>query len=118
MSANEALQAVFNEIPNVFVPEKAAGVTATIQLNLDDDDGGDWYFVIADAQIKIEPGEAPNPELTLQMDTKDYIRLAKGEEDAMSLFMTGKIKVQGDIMLAMKFQELFDRSRLEGTDSG
>ena len=46
------------------------------------------------------------------MEASDYVALSLGEANPMGLFMAGKIEVQGDVMLAMKFQELFDRDRV------
>ena len=46
------------------------------------------------------------------MAASDYVALSLGEANAMGLFMAGKIKVKGDVMLAMKFQEMFDPSRV------
>jgi putative sterol carrier protein len=46
------------------------------------------------------------------MDTVDYVALSKGEVNPMNLFLGGKIKLQGNMTLAMKFQEMFDRNRV------
>jgi putative sterol carrier protein len=43
------------------------------------------------------------------MEASDYVALVNGEANPMNLFMAGKIKVEGDITLAMKFQEMFDQ---------
>jgi putative sterol carrier protein len=42
------------------------------------------------------------------MEARDYVALTRGEANPMNLFMSGKIKLQGDMTLAMKFQEMFD----------
>ena len=43
------------------------------------------------------------------MEASDYVALVNGEANAMNLFMAGKVKVEGDVTLAMKFQEMFER---------
>jgi acyl-CoA dehydrogenase len=40
------------------------------------------------------------------MDAQDLVALANGELNAMSAFMQGKIKVSGDMSLAMRLQSI------------
>ena len=108
MSVADDLQEIFDKMPQAFQADKAAGVKATVQLNLSGDGGGNWKVAIANGQIAAEKGEATAPDLTLQMDAGDYVALTRGEANPMNLFMSGKIKLQGDMTLAMKFQEMFD----------
>ena len=111
MSVADDLQKIFNKMPEVFVPEKAAGVKATIQLELSGEGGGNWLLKIANGQISANQGQADSPDLSLSMAASDYIALTQGEANPMGLFMAGKIKLQGDMTLAMKFQDMFDTSQ-------
>ncbi|RMF01309.1 MAG: sterol-binding protein [Chloroflexi bacterium] len=113
MTISEELTKIFEKMPQALVPEAAAGMDAVIQLNLSGDGGGDWSLTIADGAVDIKEEQADSPDLTLGMEAADYVALTKGEANATTLFMTGRIQVGGNIMLAMKFQELFDRSRVE-----
>jgi len=108
MSVADDLNEIFSKMPDAFRPEKASDVTAIIQLNLSGEGGGNWQIKIANGQLSAGEGEAPSPDLTLSMAASDYVALSKGEANPMSLFMSGKIKLQGDMTLAMKFQEMFD----------
>ena len=107
MSVADDVQEIFDKMPQAFQADKAAGVNATVQLNLNGDGGGDWKVEIANGQITAEQGNAASPDLTLAMDASDYVALTRGEANAMGLFMAGKIQLQGDMTLAMKFQEMF-----------
>jgi len=107
MSVSDDLQEIFSKMPEAFVPEKAEGINAVIQLDLSGDGGGSWLLKIANGQISTEQGQADSADLTLGMDANDYIALTQGEANPMNLFMAGKIKLQGDMGLAMKFQEMF-----------
>lgn len=113
MTTSQELNKIFEKMPQALVPEAAAGLNAVIQLNLSGDGGGDWAMTFADGTVNIEAAQADSPDLTLGMDAADYVALTKGDANATTLFMTGKIQVGGNITLAMKFQELFDRSRVE-----
>jgi putative sterol carrier protein len=49
----------------------------------------------------------PNPNMTMTAAASDYIDLINGVLNPMQAFMQGKIKIQGDMSLAMKLQTLF-----------
>jgi len=55
MSVADDLQEIFDKMPQAFQADKAAGVNATVQLNLNGDGGGDWKVEIANGQISAEP---------------------------------------------------------------
>jgi len=95
------------DMPNAFKPEKAAGVDATIVYNLTGEDGSVWTSHIADGKCTVEEGEAENPTMTITMDADDYVDMMAGRLDGMQAFMTGKIKVAGDIMLASRLMTFF-----------
>ncbi len=113
MSAADDVREILDRMPEAFVSENAAGLDATIQLDLTGEGGGQWAIKIDNGTIAIDEGQAASPNLTLSMEASDYAALSLGEANPMGLFMAGKIKVQGDVMLAMKFQELFDRNRVD-----
>jgi len=112
MSVADDLKEVLDKIPDALVPEKAAGVNAIVQLNLSGDGGGDWHMTIANGQVVVDEGQAASPDVSLEMDAADYVDITKGDGNPMTMFMAGKIKVQGNISIAMKFQDLFDKSRV------
>ncbi len=107
MSVSDELKEIFDKMPEAFSPEKADGVKATIQLDLSGDGSGSWLIKVENGQIATEQGQADSADLTLGMEASDYIALTKGEANPMNLFMAGKINLQGDMGLAMKFQEMF-----------
>jgi len=113
MSVADDVQEILSKMPEAFVPDKAANLNATIQLTLTGEGSGQWAVKIANGAIAIEEGPAASPNLSLGMEASDYVALSLGEANPMSLFMAGKIKVQGDVMLAMKFQEMFDRNQVD-----
>jgi putative sterol carrier protein len=47
------------------------------------------------------------PDTTFTTSAKTWVAIAEGKQDAMKAFMTGKLKVAGDMMLAMKVPEFF-----------
>jgi putative sterol carrier protein len=111
MSIADDINEILEKMPKAFLPEKAGNLNATIQLELTGEGGGDWILKVANGAITASSGHDTAPNLTLTMAASDYAALSHGEADPMNLFMAGKIKLQGDMTLAMKFPEMFDRNK-------
>ncbi len=94
-------------MPGAFLPEKAAGVDAVIQFNFSGDQEGDWFVTIKDGACAVESGVAEDPKMTMAVDGQDYLDIVGGKLDAMGAFMQGKVKVSGDLNLAMKLTSMF-----------
>jgi len=89
------------------VPAKAAGIDAAIQLNLTGVQAADWFVTIKDGQCTVNQGSTPAAKLTVRADSNDFIKIFSGQMDGMQAFMQGKLKVSGDMSLAMKLMGLF-----------
>ena len=97
----------FEAMPGRFRSDKAAGVNATIQYDITGDQGGTWHAVIKDKACIVGPGPAPNPTLTLTMAAQDWLDMVSGKLSDQMAFMSGKLKLKGDMGLAMKVGGLF-----------
>lgn len=101
----------FEQMPNVFNPAAATGMTKTLQWNITGDQAGVWAFQIINGEGKLVPGGVEKPDITFTVSDKDWLSITEGKLDAMNAFMTGKLKVAGDMMLAMKVPALFPTQR-------
>jgi putative sterol carrier protein len=90
-----------------FVPEKALGVDAVIQYRLTGEEGGDWNLTIKDGKCKVDQGIALNPKMTLTASAHDFRDIMLGKMDGMLAFMQGKLKISGDMNLAMRWTSFF-----------
>jgi putative sterol carrier protein len=106
MSEYTVKELVFNH-EKAFLPEKAAGVDAVIQYNFTGDQEGDYIVTIADGSCKVKEGQADNPTMTLTADGEYFRDVLLGKEDGMKGFMMGKLKLAGDLNLAMKLTSFF-----------
>ena len=101
---------IVEAMPNFLIPEKAGSTNATIQFDLSGDGGGKWWVRIHDGKAesgKGDPGEPAN--LTLLADAHDWVKIMTGQLDGTAAFMQGKLKIKGDMGLAIKMQTLFRR---------
>jgi len=97
----------FDAMPTKFRADKAVGVNATIQYDISGDQGGTWHAVIKDGTCTVNSGPAADPNLTLAMSAQDWIDMAGGKLSGQMAFMSGKLKLKGDMGLAMKVGSLF-----------
>src|SRR5579864_7366839 len=102
---------IFEAMPGVMNPSAAAGLNKTFQWNITGDEAGKWAFRVADGIGETIPGGVEKPDVTFTASDKDWIAITEGKLDAMNAFMTGKLRVSGDMMLAMKLQQLFPANR-------
>jgi putative sterol carrier protein len=100
------LQPIFDGMGGRFQADKAGDINMTIQFELSGDGGGQWYAEIKDGSMKVEQGSAASPSATLRMDADDFAGMSRGDVNPMMAFMSGKIKVEGDLSSVMKFQSL------------
>ena len=99
---------LMDKMPGAFIPEKATGVDAVIHFKFTGAEPGEWNATIKDGKVVIAQG-IPHfkPTMTLTADSADYIKIFTGELDGMQAFMQGKIKLGGDLNLAMKLMQMF-----------
>jgi putative sterol carrier protein len=100
---------VFDQMPTALDPARAGNTDATIQFDLSGDQGGKWWVKIHDGKAESGKGDAESPTLTVTMDAKDYVKMSLGQMDGTAAFMQGKLKIKGDMGLAIKMQSLFKR---------
>ncbi|MDQ3940904.1 MAG: SCP2 sterol-binding domain-containing protein [Actinomycetota bacterium] len=110
LGLDQVLNGVFDGMEEHFLPEKAAGVNSTLQYDIETSQGTkQWTVAIADGTCKTSEGPTDDPRLTLQLGIVDFIRLVLGQAQGQQLFMTGKLKLKGDMMFAMQMQTFFAR---------
>jgi phenylpropionate dioxygenase-like ring-hydroxylating dioxygenase large terminal subunit/putative sterol carrier protein len=90
-----------------FVPSAAKGVDAVFQWELTGEGGQTFHAIVRDGAIAVHRGAHDKPTVTLEMGAGDYVKVINGELDGMKAFTSGKGKVKGSVMVAMKMKSLF-----------
>ncbi len=87
--------------------ERLKGMDAIILFDVGGADGGVWTVTVDDGDIAVEEGETGTADVTVKATSDDLLALVKGELNPMAAFMTGRLKVKGDMSIAMQLQKLF-----------
>ena len=98
---------LFEMMPDKFNPAAAVGLTKTLQWNITGDEPGVWAFQIVNGVGQLIPGGVEKPDATFTTSSKVWLAIAEGKMDSMKAFMTGKLKVTGDMALAIKAPQFF-----------
>jgi putative sterol carrier protein len=72
-------------------------------------DGGEdvWEAVVADGACSTSPNPTSEPRVTLKMDGVNFLKLVSGNASGPMMFMTGKLKIEGDLMFSAQIQSMF-----------
>ncbi|MAD26624.1 MAG: SCP-2 family sterol carrier protein [Pseudomonadales bacterium] len=96
---------ITSQMESKFNSAAAAGLDLVFQFNITDDEN--FNVTVKDGSCAVAQGEAADPNVTLIMDKETLVGVMTGETDGMQAFMGGKLRAEGDMMLALKLGELF-----------
>jgi putative sterol carrier protein len=85
-------------------PAKAAGFTATYRFEIDG--AGTWTVDVDDGKVSVSENGG-DADCTISTSAETFTKIARGEQNPTAAYMSGKLKVKGDIGQAMKLQKLF-----------
>jgi putative sterol carrier protein len=103
----ESVKEFFDGLPSQFKADKAAGLSAVFQFDIQGDGGGQWHADIDDGACSVVEGAADAPNITITAGDEDWLSIVNGRLNPQMAFMTGKVKVKGDVGLAMRLQSIF-----------
>ena len=104
------LNEIFSRMEEHFHAEKAANVDAVIHWKISGGPGDSedvYEVVVRNGTLSYTTEPAEEPRVTFTMDGVTFLRLVTGNASGPMLFMTGKLKISGDMMFAPQIQSLF-----------
>jgi putative sterol carrier protein len=97
-------QEFFAALPDKVDPDKTAGMTGSYVFDIES--VGQWTVVVSDGTVTVEEG-AGTADCTILASEETLLKIARGEANPTTAYMTGKLKIQGDMSAALKLQKLF-----------
>jgi putative sterol carrier protein len=94
-------------IPTRFDPLAAEGLAVVYQFDLSGSPGGQYHLVVQDGTCAALEGSHPEPSVTFSLSEADCLGLFNGDLDGPSLFVSGRLQVTGDLVLAIRLPSLF-----------
>ena len=105
MEAKTPKEILEKDLPGRFKPDKAKGIDTVVQLDIKGPQGGSWTVTIKDQMMQVKDGTTPSPKLTVEMAEADFLDLVNGKLKGTTAFFTGKLKLKGDIAMALKLRD-------------
>lgn len=94
----------FESIEGGVDPAKLEGETVSYRFDIED--AGSWKIEVVDGAATVTES-ADAADCVIRMKEETLLRLIDGGQNPATAFMTGKIKVDGNMALALKLKELF-----------
>ncbi|WP_210394583.1 SCP2 sterol-binding domain-containing protein [Motiliproteus sediminis] len=98
---------VMHKLATKFQPDQAGDLHANFQIDIED--GTPWVICIADGCCEVIAGEHDDPDVTLIMDGDTFVDIIDGELGGTSAFFSGRLRAEGNVMLATRLGSLFKR---------
>jgi putative sterol carrier protein len=100
MTAREFFEGLESRID----PAKTAGMTNSYVFEIDG--AGTWKVDVQDGSVSVSEGGG-DADATISASEETFGQIASGDLNATTAYMTGKLKIKGDMGAAMKLQKLF-----------
>ena len=100
----DTVQDFFTNLPSQADASKTAGMTNSYVFDIDG--AGQWTVNVDDGSITVDEG-AGDADVTISTSQETFEKIVAGEQNPTSAYMTGKLKIKGDMGAAMKLQKLF-----------
>jgi putative sterol carrier protein len=94
----------FEKLPSRIDPGKTAGLNNSYVFAIDG--AGTWTVKVADGGVTVDDGDTGG-DCTISTSAETFEKVVKGEQNPTAAYMSGKLKIKGDMGAAMKLQKLF-----------
>ena len=84
--------------------DKLAGMNNSYLFDIEGE--GQWLVNVADGQLAVTEGTG-DADATITTSGETFEKIVAGEQNPTTAYMTGKLKIKGDMGAAMKLQKLF-----------
>jgi putative sterol carrier protein len=99
-----SVQEFFEGLPSRVSPDRIEGMNNRYVFEIEG--AGTWTVVVADGAITVTEGVG-DADTTFSTSEENFEKIVAGEQNPTTAYMTGKLKIKGDMGAAMKLQKLF-----------
>jgi len=108
----DQVSVVFQKIQGLITDELVQSVNGVFQFKLSGDGDTEWYLDLKNGAGSTGQGQAPDgANVTMELKAEDFTKMFKGELNPAQAFMGGKLKIKGDMMMAMKLEKLMKQMK-------
>jgi putative sterol carrier protein len=100
----ESVQEFFEKLESRADASKTAGMTNSYVFDIDG--AGQWKVDVDDGKVTVTEGGG-DADAVISTSSETFAKIVAGEQNPTSAYMTGKLKIKGDMGAAMKLQKLF-----------
>ncbi len=100
----ETVQEFFDKLGAGVDESKTAGMNNSYLFDIDG--AGTWVVAVVDGKVSVTEGEG-EADTTITTSEDNFLSITRGELNPTTAYMTGKLKIKGDMGAAMKLQKLF-----------
>ena len=100
----ENVQEFFNGLAARADAEKTAGMNNSYLFDIEG--AGQWLVTVQDGAVSVTDGGG-EADTTITTTEDSFMAIVRGEQNPTTAYMTGKLKIKGDMGAAMKLQKLF-----------
>ena len=97
----------FKQLPSKLDAEAAEDLDAVYQFDLSGAQGGQYVVTIREGACHVKEGRHEDPHVILSMAGEDCVKVLKGELSGPVAAMSGRIRISGDMGLALQLKALF-----------
>ncbi|QSO52773.1 SCP2 sterol-binding domain-containing protein [Alicyclobacillus curvatus] len=101
-------QEIFEKIGSVLKddPSRAGGLEAIYQFNLTGEDAAVYQIILGEGRAEVQEGDQEAANCTLELAADDFKQMVEGNLNGTAAFMSGRLKVAGDLGLAMRLESV------------
>jgi putative sterol carrier protein len=117
MFESKSIREVWQEIERVMNenPEPIKGMNVVYQYEITGDDSGTFQLLISEGSARVVEGTEATPDCTLKLSDHNFKKMIMGKLNGTAAFMTGKLKVQGSMGIALKLEGILNEYNLNET---
>jgi putative sterol carrier protein len=101
----ESAREFFESLAGRVSPQGARALGASYRFDIDGAGAGSWRVESDGDRLVVSESDAP-ADCVIRAEEKTFLRIIRGEQSPMGAYMTGKVKVEGDLGLALRLRDL------------